>query len=158
MRSHCRLTAAIVLASLFFSIPKPSLSQDKHTLDTAKIAEVLRSNGGLGSMPYHYMSSLDNIVMSAPDAARMTRYADTPVSYALGLPEISIPIHTVQSRSLCLPITLTYDASGVKPSEISGVVGLGWSLQAGGVITREIVGWDDDDIIRLNLSNDGFIL
>lgn len=144
MKSRRPLSAVIFLASLFLSIPTPSISQDKQVKDTTKTGDVPRTGGGLGSMPYHYMSSLDNIVMSAPDAAKMTRYADTPVSYALGLPEISIPIYTVQSRTLCLPITLTYDASGVKPSEISGVVGLGWSFQAGGVITREIAGWDDD--------------
>lgn len=145
MKSRRPLSAVIFLASLFLSIPTPSFSQDKQVKDTTKTGDVPRTRGGLGSMPYHYMSSLDNIVMSAPDAAKMTRYADTPVSYALGLPEISIPIYTVQSRTLCLPITLTYDASGVKPGEISGVVGLGWSFQAGGVITREIVGWDDDE-------------
>lgn len=104
-----------------------SYAQEKHLLDTVKSKEGLRSNGGLGPMPYHYISSQDNIVMPAPDVAKMTRYADTPVSYAIGLPEISLPIHTIQSRSLNLPVTLTYDASGIKPGEISGIAGLGWS-------------------------------
>ena len=122
-----------------------SYAQEKHLLDTVKSKEGLRSNGGLGPMPYHYISSQDNIVMPAPDVAKMTRYTDTPVSYAIGLPEISIPIHTIQSRSLSLPVTLTYDASGIKPGEISGIAGLGWSFQAGGVITREIIGRKDDN-------------
>lgn len=144
MKSSRSYSLVCLVAVSLLSIVS-SYAQEKHLPDTVKSKEGLRSNGGLGPMPYHYISSQDNIVMPAPDVAKMTRYADTPVSYAIGLPEISIPIHTIQSRSLNLPITLTYDASGIKPGEISGIAGLGWSFQAGGVITREIIGRKDDN-------------
>lgn len=90
---------------------------------------------------------------ASPEAAKMTRYADTPVSYAYGQAEIGIPIYTVKGRQLSLPITLGYDSSGIKPDEVSGIVGLGWCLQAGGVITKSIIGLVDNGVPLLQETN-----
>lgn len=122
--------------ALQLSVP----AQDKQQLDTAKTKEKTRDINPFSPDQYHYVSWQDNMMGASPEAAKMTKYADTPVSNAYGLAEIGIPIYTVQSRSLKLPIALSYDSSGVKPEEISGIVGLGWNLQAGGVITRTIIG------------------
>ena len=130
---------ASVVFSFFLSL-FPVLAQDKQPLDTAKIKEKTRDINPFNPDQYHYVSWQDNMMGASPEAAKMTKYADTPVSNAYGLAEIGIPIYTVQSRSLKLPIALSYDSSGIKPEEISGIVGLGWSLQAGGVITRTIIG------------------
>ena len=129
----------------------PAFAQDQKEetsqKDTTKIPDPIRSGGYFGPYQFNYISAQDNILGASPEAAKATRYADTPVSYAYGLAEIGIPIYTVQSRQLSLPITLIYDSSGIKPEEISGIVGLGWSLQAGGVITREIVSMVDGTAI-----------
>ena len=120
-------------------------AQDKQSaVDTARIGEMLRSGTPFGPNQFNFISCQDNVMGPSPEAAKMTKYSDTPVSYALGQAEIGIPIYTVEGRSLRLPITLSYDASGIKPEEVSGIVGLGWSLQAGGVITRTIIGRKDD--------------
>jgi hypothetical protein len=78
-----------------------------------------------------------------PDAASLGKYGDIPVSTYTGIPQISIPLYELKGRHLSLPISLSYHASGVKVEEISSWVGIGWSLNAGGVITRNINGLTD---------------
>lgn len=138
MNKYFTHLASIVSFLLLLQLPVPA--QDKQPLDTVKTKEKTRDVNPFNPDQYHYVSWQDNMMGASPEAAKMTKYADTPVSNAYGQAEIGIPIFTVQGRSLKLPITLSYDSSGIKPEEISGIVGLGWSLQAGGVITRTIIG------------------
>ena len=107
-------------------------------------ADSLAQSGGGMAANLEFLSQEDRIVRASPEAAAMTRYADYPVSYALGQAEIGIPLMTVEGHSLTLPLTLSYNSSGIRVDEISGTVGLGWTFQAGGVITREVVGRPDE--------------
>lgn len=87
---------------------------------------------------------LNNVVPPSPTAAELGKYGDQPVSYFTGTPQISIPIFEVKGKSLSLPISLSYHASGIQVSEVASWVGLGWSLNAGGVITRTLHGRADE--------------
>ncbi|MBL6449638.1 RHS repeat protein [Fulvivirga sp. 29W222] len=78
-----------------------------------------------------------------PDAAALGKYGEIPVGTYTGIPSINIPLYNVEGRHLSLPISLSYHASGVKVEEVSSWVGAGWSLSAGGVITRSINGLTD---------------
>ena len=60
-----------------------------------------------------------------------------------GIPNISVPIYNIKYRDLTLPISLSYHAGGIKIEEEASWVGLGWSLNAGGVISRTIRGKND---------------
>lgn len=82
---------------------------------------------------------------ASPNAASLGKYGDIPVSYHTGTVDISVPIFTVKQGSLSLPITLSYHSSGIRVSELASWVGLGWSLNAGGMVTRTIHGGPDDD-------------
>ena len=86
-----------------------------------------------------------NIVPPSPDAAALGKYGNTPVGLHTGIPQISIPIYTIRSKSLEVPISLSYHASGIKVNEIASWAGLGWSLNAGGAISRSVVGLPDDN-------------
>lgn len=77
-------------------------------------------------------------------AASLGKFGDIPVSLYTGTPNISIPLHEVNSRSLSIPLSMSYHASGIKVEEIAGWVGLGWALDTGGVITRTIRGIPDE--------------
>ncbi|MDX1545797.1 MAG: hypothetical protein R3247_02345, partial [Rhodothermales bacterium] len=84
--------------------------------------------------------------MPSPTAASLGTFGDVPVGLYTGTPSISIPLHTVRGRTLSVPITLSYHASGVKVEETPGWVGAGWALSAGGVITRTVRGLPDDGL------------
>jgi len=89
-------------------------------------------------------STMGKVHIASPTAASLGKYGDIPVSYHTGIPNIGIPIYTIQSRSLKLPISLSYHAGGLKTQENSSWVGGGFSLMAGGCITRTVIGTPDD--------------
>jgi YD repeat-containing protein len=86
-----------------------------------------------------------SITLPSPDATQFMRYGDIPMDYSTGVPGISIPLHTVTCGSLNLPIDISYNASGIKVLDIAGTVGLGWSLNIGGLISRTILGTNDQE-------------
>jgi hypothetical protein len=80
----------------------------------------------------------------SPTAASLGKFGDVPISYFTGLPQISIPLFTAKGKTLQLPVSLSYHASGIKVEEVGGWVGAGWALEAGGVITRTVRGIVDE--------------
>lgn len=84
----------------------------------------------------------------SPQAASFNIYGDIPVSMHTGVPEISIPLFTIQEAGLSHSVSLNYHSSGIKVDQVASWVGLGWNLSAGGVITREIRGISDDGQVK----------
>lgn len=82
--------------------------------------------------------------VATPTAANLGLFDNIPVSHFTGTPNISVPIYEINYRDLTVPVSLNYHPAGIKPDQPSGWVGLGWNLMAGGSITREIRGWDDE--------------
>lgn len=85
------------------------------------------------------------VVPPSPNAASLGKYGEVPVSMYTGVPDISIPVYEINSGRIKIPITLSYHAGGIRVEESASWVGLGWSLQAGGAITRTLRGRPDDD-------------
>lgn len=85
-----------------------------------------------------------NIYPPAPETWEFVKYGEYPVSRETGLTNISIPIHTVTVGELSLPISLSYHASGIKVDQKATWVGLGWNLNAGGVVSRVVKGYPDE--------------
>jgi len=85
-----------------------------------------------------------SILPPAPDAASLGKYGQIPVDKSTGIPNISIPLYEIKTPRFTVPISLSYHASGVRVDETSGWVGNGWSLNAGGCISRTIMGIADD--------------
>ena len=83
-------------------------------------------------------------VPASPEAQAFTKYGNTPVNLFTGSPGINIPIVSLKGREIEVPISLTYDASGIKVEQIATWVGLGWNLNAGGMVTRQTNGNPDD--------------
>nr|WP_321485477.1 RHS repeat domain-containing protein [uncultured Draconibacterium sp.] len=86
---------------------------------------------------------IPEIIPPSPNATSLGEYAEIPVSYYTGVANIQIPIYTIQQDGFELPVSLSYHASGIKVEQEASQVGLGWALNAGGIITRNIQGLDD---------------
>ncbi len=89
---------------------------------------------------------LNDVVSPTPAAAAFGKYTDIPVNHATGVPNISIPIATIEEGTLSLPIDLRYHASGIKVSDVPSWVGSGWNLNIGGIISRTVQGRPDDGV------------
>ncbi|KAA3624441.1 MAG: RHS repeat protein, partial [Bacteroidetes bacterium] len=80
----------------------------------------------------------------SPTAAALGKYGEIPVSHYTGTPNISIPLYKATGKQISLPLTLSYHAGGFKVDEVAGNTGLGWSLIAGGAVTRTVRGHADE--------------
>lgn len=87
---------------------------------------------------------LTNPLVNSPQSASFTKYGEIPVSLNSGIPNISIPIYTITKGDIRIPISISYHASGIKVEEMASNVGLGWSLQATGNISRQVRGLPDE--------------
>lgn len=76
----------------------------------------------------------------SPNAYALGKYGDIPVNLYTGVPDITIPVYTASAKEITVPISLSYHGSGIKVDETASDVGLGWALNAGGVITRSVRG------------------
>ncbi len=84
------------------------------------------------------------VIVPSPNASDLGHYGNIPVSYYTGRPEITIPIYELDVRGVKMPISLSYDASGVLMNSLPSWTGYNWTLLAGGCITRVIYGFNDD--------------
>jgi len=67
------------------------------------------------------------------------------VSLYTGTNSVSIPIYSIASKSLTIPVSLSYTGGrGIKVQDIANYVGLGWQLNGSGSITRIVRGLPDD--------------
>ena len=72
-----------------------------------------------------------------------------------GTANVSIPIHDYNVGGLNLGISLGYATSGIRVDDRAGSCGLGFELNAGGSITREVRGVEDDVTIKSKRSTAG---
>jgi len=85
--------------------------------------------------------------VKSPESQAFEKYGSPNVNLYTGTPQISIPLHALQGREFSLPLSLTYDASGVKVDQMATWVGLSWNLDMGGRVTRITNGLPDDYIV-----------
>lgn len=88
--------------------------------------------------------SLESLIPPAPNAAELGKYGTYPVGLVTGIPDISFPLYQVSSGSLKLPISISYHGSGNRVNDKATDLGLGWSLMAGGQISRTVFSAADE--------------
>ncbi|WP_214228823.1 hypothetical protein [Pedobacter sp. B4-66] len=87
---------------------------------------------------------LPNVTPVSSEAYSLGKFGNWPVSLYTGLVNVEIPIFQVKIGNFEVPIQLSYHSGGIKIDEVSSWVGTGWALNAGGAITRSIVGLADE--------------
>ncbi|OQP46234.1 hypothetical protein A4H97_31215 [Niastella yeongjuensis] len=88
--------------------------------------------------------NLPPVLKPSPQSQAFTRYGDYPMSDYTGLTDITVPIHTVTGKKLSLPITMSFHSSGRMANEINGTLGIRWTMNCGGLITRTVKGAPDE--------------
>src|SRR5689334_7088556 len=87
---------------------------------------------------------LRNVVPPSATVASLGKYGEIPVSPYTGIPNISIPLYEIKDGPLNVPISLSYHAGGIRVEEVAPAVGLGWALNAGGIVGRQQRGRPDE--------------
>lgn len=80
----------------------------------------------------------DPISMLSPNASSLGEYGEVPVSLFTGIPQIEIPLYEIKSGNHTVPIYISYHGGGVRPDQRPGWTGMGWTLMAGGCISRVV--------------------
>jgi hypothetical protein len=92
---------------------------------------------GFVALLHSQQESIQRLGIQSPEIAAFERLVEIPVDIYTGVPKISIPIYTVKSGDVELPISLDYHAVAVKVDQEASWVGLNWILNAGGVVSTQ---------------------
>ncbi|UXP31733.1 hypothetical protein N6H18_15395 [Reichenbachiella agarivorans] len=101
----------------------------------------------------HAQLRVDRVIPPSFNSAAIIKYCDHPVGVKYGVPKIKLPLQTLIDDDLFVPISLNYHAMGIKVEEEATWAGLGWSVEAGGVITRIVRGENDLSLADKHESN-----
>ena len=81
----------------------------------------------------------------SPEVAALGEFGSYEVNHFTGLANIQIPLHEIVAHDITVPIVLRYHPAGIKVTDRPTWVGLGWSLDVGGHISRQTMGLPDED-------------
>ncbi len=101
-------------------------------------------NTVVGQTEGYQTIQMPNLMAPSPDAFQLGTYGTMPIGLFTGSANYNIPVYDIKTSKLSLPISLSYNSNGVKVDMVSSRVGMGWVLNAGGVISKTVMGLDDD--------------
>ena len=90
-------------------------------------------------------AEVPNIFPASPEASTLGRFGEVPVNSSVGMASFSVPIYTINEGNFSLPISINYQHNGLVVNQIPGHLGMGWNLNAGGMITRQVRSRPDDN-------------
>jgi YD repeat-containing protein len=101
----------------------------------------------------HDMQGLQNrvdILPPSPNAASLGAYGGLTPNLVTGAAAVSVPVYSLKVAGHDIGVALSYSSNGFKVDEFGTQLGSGgWSLIAGGVISRVICGIADERSTRL---------
>ncbi|TDE18531.1 hypothetical protein [Dyadobacter psychrotolerans] len=149
-----RKSLPVFFVALIFGICH-SIAQDvkpkPNPEDSAKLADAVGS-----LLAQEHVPKAPQTIQS-PNAAGLGSYGEIPVSLYTGKPEININLHAVSDGPVNIPISLNYDASGVRPDVHPGWVGLNFNLSTNFAIVRTIRDAPDEGPEGISMVQEGYI-
>jgi hypothetical protein len=97
------------------------------------------------SEPETTFEKMVDVLSPAPNAAAIIKYGDATLNKNTGVATISIPLYSLKGTKIGTSVSLGYSSGGIRVDEIASRVGMGWSLNAGGVVTRTVRGLTDEN-------------
>src|SRR6478736_1399304 len=79
-------------------------------------------------------AKMTEVLTAPPNAAALGKYGGIDVSLNSGMMTKSISLYTIKSSQLEVPLSIVYNSSGFKVSEPPSRLGMGWTMNIGGVI------------------------
>ena len=100
---------------------------------------------GLSSLAQEITQPFKEVIPPSPTVSGLMRFEEVPVNLYTGAPSIAIPLFSKQLNSqMGMGLQLSYNTSGIRVDERSGWTGTGWTLIAGGSISRTIKDLPDE--------------
>ena len=93
-----------------------------------------------------YSSSVSGAVPPTAAAMSYGKLANVPVDLSTGTTAVNIPIASLSDGPLSHNVSVSFHTGGIRVSELAGDIGLGWHLNAGGIVSREVRGLPDDHV------------
>jgi hypothetical protein len=85
---------------------------------------------------------LPDFTPPSPNAAELGRYGVYDIGFQTGSLNIQVPLFSLEGGQV--PVLLDYSTGGIKVDQVASRAGMGWVLQAGGVIMRNVNGRPDE--------------
>lgn len=91
-----------------------------------------------------YAQPLEHPTVYSPQVQAMVRYDNQNVNLNTGTVSLTVPLLDFNDPDFNVDMSMTYSMDGFKPLIPDNYVGMGWRLNCGGVITREVYGIPDE--------------
>lgn len=91
-------------------------------------------------------TKLPTVIPPSPSVAALMKFEEYPVNNYTGIPNIAIPLYNVSTidNALGINLSLNYHPASAAGEEAAANTGLGWSIMAGGTISRTVKGLPDE--------------
>jgi hypothetical protein len=108
-----------------------------------------------GSLAQNMKGNVNMDDTHKPNASKGSLGADViNVDLYTGTASVNIPIYNYSVNGINLGVSLGYAAKGIRLDEAASSAGLGWNLIAGGSITRDANGLEDEITLPTHYQND----
>lgn len=96
-----------------------------------------------GQEIYHPVYDVTQNNPKAPAVSGLFQYQKFPVNMSTGIANIDLPIYEVVEGNIRIPISISFSTGGIKVNQTPTCLGIGWTLNCGGMIYQKVNGLDD---------------
>ena len=96
-------------------------------------------------------SSTGSASDASPEAKLANQLQDIPINSYIGAPVIGYPLVTLKEVDLTVPISINYNATGMKAHDVASWCGMNWQINGIAFLSRIIRGVPDEG--RLDITN-----
>lgn len=117
------------------------------------ISSILITGCALAQSGNEENKNIPNIIPPSPTVNSLMKFEEVPVSNYTGIPDITIPIANLPTGLNNVPINLAlkYHVGNAASESKASETGLGWSLFAGGTISRTVMGSPDEKSVAYSI-------
>jgi len=87
---------------------------------------------------------LEEFNPKSPEAATLINNIEVPVGKYTGTFSYSVPVDVIKQGEVAVPVSLDYRGASKKNTDVASSAGLGWTLNAGAMVTRKVNGLPDE--------------